>query len=80
MFAASQAGIGQQASIFGPAAFVPNTNYQLNGCEIAAISCVNTLRLLPPVVDPLKDIKLGVIRQTDDETILLLPDITDLTY
>jgi hypothetical protein len=79
-FAASQAGIGQQSSIYGLAAFVPNSKYQLNGCEIAAISCVNTLRLLPPVLDPLKDIKLGIIRETDDETILLLPDITDLSY
>ena len=79
-FAASQAGIGRQLSIYGLAEFVPNNKYQLNGCEIAAVSCVNTLRLLPPVLDPLKDIKLSVIRQTDDETILLLPDITDLSY
>jgi filamentous hemagglutinin family protein len=54
-------------------------NYQINGCPISSVNCVQFTSLTVPVTNPLRDVQLGFMEYQGDAD-SVLPDVADRDY
>ena len=57
-----------------------NKDYLFNSCPIQAINCLLLSTESVPVINPLQDINVGVLRSSDDDSDLLLPNVAGRDY
>ena len=55
----------------------PSRNYRINSCAVASVNCVVLTPQTVPVGNPLKELSLSFFREQDDESQLVVPNVTD---
>ena len=55
----------------------PSRNYRINSCAVASVNCVILTPQTVPVGNPLKELSLSFFREQDDESQLVVPNVTD---
>ncbi|WP_146101827.1 ShlB/FhaC/HecB family hemolysin secretion/activation protein [Rhodopila globiformis] len=57
----------------------PNNNYQVNGCPISSVNCVQFTALTVPVINPVQDVQMGWMLPLPDAD-MMLPDVAERDY
>nr|WP_294564579.1 hypothetical protein [uncultured Rhodopila sp.] len=70
---------GQNAASGAHIAPQHKNNYQINGCPISSVNCVQFTSLTVPVTNPLRDVQLGFMEYQGDAD-SVLPDVADRDY
>jgi hypothetical protein len=73
---------GQSGKTAASASFIQplrKENYQVNGCPISSVNCVQITTITLPVINPLKDLEVETPQQADD-ILIILPDVGDRDY
>ena len=55
----------------------PSRNFRINSCAVASVNCIVLTPQTVPVGNPLKELSLSFFREQDDESQLVVPNVTD---
>ena len=55
----------------------PSRNYRINSCAVASVNCIVLTPQTVPVGNPLKELSLSFFREQDDESQIIVPNVTD---
>jgi hypothetical protein len=70
---------GQLTAAISQMSSKPNNNYQVNGCPISSVNCVQFTGLTIPVTNPVQDVQMGWMQYLADAD-MILPDVAERDY